>query len=380
MNIKKYIFLIFSVFIMSNFVFAQGGGDLTDDTDSNIFSTAHFEEETKVQAFDGSLDTGNENRWSSFNEVPNQFIGYDFGTFQIINWYGILTDAADDYMPASWVFEGDGESGDPAPGTYTLLDSQNNQDLPSNASGMTYFQVPSNTIAYQRYRIRVSAVKPVGLDYVEINEIEMGYDSSLPVTLSSFSVKQQGNHILIEWATESEENHMGFILERAFATSPEIFETIASYVTHEDLAGQGNSSELREYVVTDEAIQTGLSYLYRLSEVDGEGTVSVLDVIDLDTEATPEKTVLEPPFPNPFNPSTKIRFRMAEEARVEITVFDLMGRKVCTITSGELHSAGNYFKYWNGQDDSGARVPSGAYLIQLKAGDVVRVQKAILTK
>ena len=127
-------------------------------------------------------------------------------------------------------------------------------------------------------------------------------------------------------------------------------------------------------------LKTGPTYLYRLSEVDKDGIVTELDIITLATEATPEETRLAPPFPNPFNPSTRLSYEIADETKVSIIVYDLLGRKICTVLDNEPHTAGNYFKYWNGVDQSGMKVPSGAYIIRLQAGDVTKIQKAVLTK
>jgi|GEM_PF-2031866 len=210
-------------------------------------------------------------------------------------------------------------------------------------------------------------------------KLNTGDDASLPVELSSYAVKQQGNTILIEWTTESEENHLGFILEKQ-VHGEMIWQSVASYVTDQGLAAQGNGSESRDYSVIDRDIQSGLTYLYRLSEVDRDNRVTALEVITLETEAMPEETRLKPPYPNPFNPCTRIRYEIADETKVSITVYDLLGRKICRVVAGELHTAGHYFKYWNGRDACGMKVPSGAYFIRLTAGDVVKIQKVVLTK
>ena len=210
-------------------------------------------------------------------------------------------------------------------------------------------------------------------------KLNAGDDASLPVELSAFSAKQFGAKALIEWTTESEESHLGFILEKTLK-GVNAWETVASYLSCEALAGSGNTSEGREYAVEDENLQTGVSTLYRLLEVDKAGTVNELDVIELESEAIPEVTTLEPPYPNPFNPSTKIPYKLAREARVTIHVFDLLGRKVVSVVSDENHVTGAYYKYWNGRDESGVQVPSGVYLIRLQAGTVVKIQKAVLTR
>ncbi len=78
--------------------------------------------------------------------------------------------------------------------------------------------------------------------------------------------------------------------------------------------------------------------------------------------------------PNPFNPGTRLRFSLAEAARVELTVHDLSGRELRRLKSGPM-SAGNHEIEWDGDG-----LASGVYLIQLNAGDERLNAKAILLK
>jgi len=211
-------------------------------------------------------------------------------------------------------------------------------------------------------------------------KLNAGDDASLPVTLTSFSAKQMGSKAIIEWRTESEVDHLGFILEKKVAGSTADWQRLSDYLTNQSLAGKGNSSENRTYTIIDAAIQTNLTYLYRLMNVDKTGQINQLDIISLEIGAAPQETILEPPFPNPFNPSTKISFKIAEDTKVSILVYNLLGKKVCSIMTDETCMAGNHFKYWNGKDDHGMKVSTGTYIIQLVAGSTVRVQKAILTR
>ncbi len=69
--------------------------------------------------------------------------------------------------------------------------------------------------------------------------------------------------------------------------------------------------------------------------------------------------------PNPFNPHTTIRFAVEEEeTSVDLAVFDSAGRRVCTLHRG-IATRGDYSYTWNGRDDRGAELPSGAYSYRL---------------
>jgi flagellar hook assembly protein FlgD len=88
---------------------------------------------------------------------------------------------------------------------------------------------------------------------------------------------------------------------------------------------------------------------------------------------------LEYGVPNPFNPSTTIRFSLPERAEASLAVFDITGRLVRTLAAETL-PAGRQTQVWDGRDDRGARVSSGVYLVRLQAGGHVATQKILLLK
>ena len=71
--------------------------------------------------------------------------------------------------------------------------------------------------------------------------------------------------------------------------------------------------------------------------------------------------------PNPFNPSTMIRFDLPQAGEVELTIYDMAGRRVRTLVQ-ETRAAGSHEVFWHGTDDRGLRVATGVYLYRLRAG------------
>ena len=96
-------------------------------------------------------------------------------------------------------------------------------------------------------------------------------------------------------------------------------------------------------------------------------------------EGIPKEFQLNQNYPNPFNPTTIITFALPKDAFVNITVYDLLGREVKTLVSNDM-PVGNHSVEWRGDDNSGARVSSGAYLYKIAAGDFVLIKKMILMK
>lgn len=88
----------------------------------------------------------------------------------------------------------------------------------------------------------------------------------------------------------------------------------------------------------------------------------------------PEKFALEQNYPNPFNPTTKIAFDLPQAANVELTVYDMLGRKVATMVN-ERMTAGTH----NVQFDA-SKLASGMYLYRIDAGSFTSIKKMMLIK
>lgn len=83
--------------------------------------------------------------------------------------------------------------------------------------------------------------------------------------------------------------------------------------------------------------------------------------------------------PNPFNPSTNIRFFIPEELLVGLDIYSASGRLVRDL-SGKRHPSGENTVTWNGRDDNDRQLDSGVYFIRMRAGDFVSTQKLVLLR
>jgi len=93
----------------------------------------------------------------------------------------------------------------------------------------------------------------------------------------------------------------------------------------------------------------------------------------------PRQFALHANVPNPFNPTTAIRFDIPERCEVKLDVYDLLGNKVTTLQDGEL-STGRHTVLWDGVDISGQPVPSGVYFYRLVAGEKKATRRMLLLK
>lgn len=102
-----------------------------------------------------------------------------------------------------------------------------------------------------------------------------------------------------------------------------------------------------------------------------------------DAEAPPARLrvggILEQNFPNPFNPTTTIRYHLNAPSDVRLAIYNAKGEVVRTFTGGR-QQAGRHELVWDGRDDQGQPVVSGAYFYEIQAGATREARKMIIVK
>ena len=93
----------------------------------------------------------------------------------------------------------------------------------------------------------------------------------------------------------------------------------------------------------------------------------------------PKDFVLYPNYPNPFNPTTTLKYDLPEDALVNITIYDMMGRQVKTLINDE-QTAGYRFTQWNATNNADSPVSAGIYLYMIQAGEFRQTKKMVLLK
>jgi hypothetical protein len=114
-----------------------------------------------------------------------------------------------------------------------------------------------------------------------------------------------------------------------------------------------------------------------LIKTDAGGVVEVRG----DDEVTPPapRTHLSSPSPNPFQGTTVITYALGERQPVSLTVYDIMGARVCELVSGTL-PAGSHRVVWDGRDARGQRVASGIYFCRLEAGRSAETRRMVVLR
>ncbi|MDZ7291297.1 MAG: beta-propeller fold lactonase family protein [candidate division KSB1 bacterium] len=94
-------------------------------------------------------------------------------------------------------------------------------------------------------------------------------------------------------------------------------------------------------------------------------------------QTPPLAFALHPNHPNPFNPTTLIKYDLPKATHVTITIYDVLGRRVRTLVD-KLMDAGYHSRIWDGRNDKGAPVTSGIYFYRLHTTEFMKVRKMAL--
>ncbi|MCP4625165.1 MAG: T9SS type A sorting domain-containing protein [bacterium] len=194
-------------------------------------------------------------------------------------------------------------------------------------------------------------------------------ESSVPVEMSSFNYAMNEDAVKVEWETQSEINNYGFEVERSFDG--------VKYKKIGFIEGNGTSNLVHTYQFIDKDKSSGTRY-YRLKQIDYNGMFKYTEIIKVEI-AVPDDYALEQNFPNPFNPSTEIKYSLPEESFVTIDVYSITGRKVKALVS-KNHLAGRFSAVWDGRNETGVQVSSGTYIYRIRAGSFNAVKKMVFIK
>ena len=93
----------------------------------------------------------------------------------------------------------------------------------------------------------------------------------------------------------------------------------------------------------------------------------------------PTEYALSQNFPNPFNPTTTITYSIPENSEVNLTIYNLTGKKITDLVQGQVN-AGIYSVNWDGTNHTGNPVSSGLYLYTVETANFRSMKKMILMK
>lgn len=199
-------------------------------------------------------------------------------------------------------------------------------------------------------------------EWVNTTRSSYSYTDVIPVELASFQAFRSGESVLIRWQTASETGNAGFEVRRKAKQSG--WKQVG-YV--ESKAEGGTTTEAKSYQYTVEDLPVGI-HQFRLKQVDVDGSSRVHGPVSVDVQMQ-EALKLTTPAPNPVSSTASLSFAVKKQARATVAVYDLLGRKTRALFDGSP-TAGESTRL---QFDASG-LPSGSYIIRLRAGRQTRSQ------
>ncbi len=138
------------------------------------------------------------------------------------------------------------------------------------------------------------------------------------------------------------------------------------------LPGDSITLYIDNFELKNKIVWTAMDQVVDISDEISTNLYNSLDNIPLTFD-------LQQNFPNPFNPSTTIKYQVPREEKVNITIYNILGEKVHRILNARK-KPGYYEIKWNGSDEFNHKVASGLYFYRMKAGNFVKTNKMILIR
>jgi len=136
--------------------------------------------------------------------------------------------------------------------------------------------------------------------------------------------------------------------------------------------GAGNSNSPNQYEFIDNSVLFG-NYFYRLKQIDIDGSTTYSSEVKIFVGQKPQVYDVKN-FPNPFNPSTTIRYELPESGNIKLSIYDITGQLVKTLVD-DYRDAGIYEVLFDG-----SQLASGIYISVLQGNGFKVVRKMQLIK
>ncbi len=217
--------------------------------------------------------------------------------------------------------------------------------------------------------------------------------AQLPVELVKFTGFKSGNGIRLDWSTATEVNNYGFELEKykpivgQALSLPDRQTGLPIKVNHQSngkgewqslvfIPGHGNSNSPKYYRFIDSHPVSGRN-IYRLKQIDCNGNYKYSEQVIVIMKPVNKIRLLRS-YPNPFNPSTNISFRLTHKSKVRLSLFDTIG-KLVTVIGNETYAAGQVsieldFNLIHSE------LPSGIYFLNVSGAGYMETLKLIYLK
>jgi len=195
-------------------------------------------------------------------------------------------------------------------------------------------------------------------DFIELNP--------LPVELVYFCASIKNNSVILSWITAAQLNSETFQIERTRNNTD--WQMIGV------VQACGNCNSTNRYSYTDSNLDRCV-YQYRLKLISSDGSFKYSSIASANI-GYPDNYVLMQNYPNPFNPGTVIKYQIPAASKVELKIYDVMGREIYTLVD-QYQQPGIYSVPFNSQK---LFLSSGIYYYRIIAAGFTICMKMILLK
>lgn len=196
---------------------------------------------------------------------------------------------------------------------------------------------------------------------------KLTFSTVVGTLLQAYSAEYTGGGIAVRWRMNDIDEGVEFVVLRKRGGSDRFVPAPSQEVSRDGM----------EFEFVDRDIERGVSYTYRVDYSDDEGTHTLFETDPVETPAY--SLTLEQNWPNPFNPSTVIRFSLPKRCSVRLEIFDTAGRLIRVLRDGVM-DAGEHEAMWDGTNSAGTMVGSSVYFYRLRAGKESISNKMVLLK
>ena len=238
-------------------------------------------------------------------------------------------------------------------------------------------------VATDEYQLSDTTV--FGVTVLPVNDSPSNFELLFPTIIDTVQISADTDETIpFEWEESIDiDSEISYSLNIIFSNADILHE-----VEYNDILNTNYGVSTYDYAMLMSNNSLALAYIdYIVEATDGEFNVVsdsgkfVLNNVSLSTQIDikPERFSLHQNYPNPFNPTTTIAYDLPIASIVNITIYDMMGRKIKTLVN-EYEAAGFKYTQWDGRNDKNESVSAGLYVYLLQTEKFMQNKKMIFLK
>jgi len=188
-------------------------------------------------------------------------------------------------------------------------------------------------------------------------------DDKSPFTKEERKMIKQAIITAYEDSRNQDERKIEILTERGRKGDIDAVKILAEKKTLQEIVKPKHPRNIQEHI---EIVNGDMQKLFAINK--GTGNNGVANMI-------PKEFRLSQNYPNPFNPVTKIKYELPRDVKVNLVIYDILGREVLKLVNSEFKKAGRYVVEFNGLNFA-----SGVYFYRIEAGEFVESKKMVILK